>query len=234
MSSPNPVTLLIRAAWVIVLIVALLFGSRIWKNHQRRDAIVAEMKSIATESSYFHQFNAQDARKTLLRAIGLMHEAARLDLPHEELIDLAFGFKSELFEADDSGEEYSSTQTLIRQNLILNYVNFTKLGYTGDMRTINAFKNGEIPHITSGTFQGKRAEIRPIIDPALSPGMEKILPNLHLAPTQETNTPHTDLEVANAKRLARDLALAGVIEDPVRDRIIQALSEDSKLDKAKE
>jgi hypothetical protein len=64
--------------------------------------------------------------------------------------------------------------------------------------------------------------------------MEKILPNLHLAPTQETNTPHTDLEVANAKRLARDLALAGVIEDPVRDRIIQALSEDSKLDKAKE
>jgi hypothetical protein len=225
MASPNPITLLIRAGWVILLLIALLFASRLWKTHQRKSAIVAEMKAISSDSAYFQQFNAADARKTLLRAISLMHEAERLDLPHEDLIKRAFGIETGVFASDTTSEDLTSRQILIRDNLLLNFINFTKLGYPPDPRLLIDFGKGEIPPIPSGTFQGKRAVIRPIIDPALSPGLEKILPNLQLAPPDSTDAPPTDLEVARAKRLARDLGNAGVIEEPVMERIIAALSE---------
>lgn len=224
MEAPNPITLLIRAIWILALLIGLLFASRMWKTHQRKGEIVDEMKAISSDSSYFLQFNAADAQKTLLRAVALMHEAERLGITHEDLIKRAFGIEVGVFASDTTSDDLSSKQVLIRDSLLLNFVNFTKLGYPSDLRVLKEFNAGEIPTIPEGTFQGRRAVIRPIIDPALSPGLEKILPNLQLAPPSADEAPPTELEVARAKRLARDLGNAGVIEEPVMNRIIAALS----------
>jgi len=60
-----------------------------------------------------------------------------------------------------------------------------------------------------------------IIDPALSPGMEKIVPNLELRLPSKVEAPPSDLEIAAAKSLASDLYSARVIEHDAEARIAE-------------
>ena len=64
--------------------------------------------------------------------------------------------------------------------------------------------------------------ILPLIDPTLSPGLDKILPNIELQPPNRSGRKRelTDIEIAAANRLAKDLKSAGVIEATVADQII--------------
>ena len=54
--------------------------------------------------------------------------------------------------------------------------------------------------------------------------MEKVIANLEIRPPPTDAQKPTDIEVAAAKQLARDLRDARLIEEPVRDRILQGLS----------
>ena len=85
-------------------------------------------------------------------------------------------------------------------------------------------KEGGLPAIPGGPEAGQKPEIATLIDPAVSPGIDKVIANLEIRPPHAESSIPSDVEIAAAKQLARDLADAKVIEEPVRDRIIGKLA----------
>ena len=63
-----------------------------------------------------------------------------------------------------------------------------------------------------------------IIDPSLSPGIDKVMANLEIRPPKAKGLPMSDVEIAAAKQLAASLALAGVIEESAERRISDSLT----------
>jgi len=228
MDALSPRYILTRAVFLVAALVALSYGWSYFKTYQRKTAITHELKSITSDSSFFQQFYAEDAKKTLIRAIGLIAEANRLGVLPETAIDRGLGVEPRLFASDSDLEEPPPRLKIIRSCLRANYENFLKLGYTGEFRTLVDMKEGVLPPIPSGPDQGKRAIIGTLIDPALSPGIEKVLANLEIRPPGSLGLAPTDIETAAAKRLARELAHAGVIEEKVREKIEAKLSEPVK------
>lgn len=219
--------ILTRAAAVILLIVVGLYSFGYVKKKQRRSAIVSELKSLSSESSFFRQFSRGDAEKSLVRAVGLIAEANKLGLDPEAAINQGLGIEEKYFNSDDDREPTLREQ-LISSTLRLNYENFRKLGYTPDFHTLQSLKKGELPSVRTGSFQGSKAEVGTIIDPALSPGLDTVIANLEIRPVREKGKPMTDVETAIAKKLAADLKDAGVIEDNALRRIQNKLSRDQE------
>jgi hypothetical protein len=213
-----------RAISVIALLVALIYGYGLFKKHQRKSAVIADLQIICGESSYFQQFSADDAKKTLVRAMGLIAEADSLGMSPDDAIKSGLGQKREWFVNELDADKTPAAQMIIRSSLRANYDNFVKLGYKTDFNTIKAMKDGELPLISSGTLAGRKPIIKTLIPAAASPGIEKVLANLELAPPDSEEAPLTDIQLAAAKQLARDLASARLIEQPVRDRIIAYLT----------
>ncbi len=224
MEAPSPSYIISRAIILIGLFVAFLFGYGFVKKKQRQNAIFTGLQSIATDSSFFHQFYAEDARKSLVRAIGLIAEADTLGVDTPTAINRALGITPEFFKNDAEHDEPPSREKIIRSCLSSNYENFLKLGYAADPRTIESMKRGELPPIPSGPSSGSQPEIAYLINPEFSPGLEKVIANLEIRPPQTGNRKLTDIEVASAKQLAQELSEARIIEDKVRDRILAGLS----------
>ncbi len=217
--------ILSRAVTVIVLIVAILYGVGIFKKKQRKDAIIADLKSVCSDSSFFRQFHAQDARKTLIRGVGLIAEAKKLGIDPDKVIDGALGIEEKYFAMDEDKKEVPIKKSIIRDSLRSNYENFIKLGYTTDFRTLKSMKEGEIPPpVRTGSSAGSRAEVGTIIDPNISPGIDCVVANLEIRPPKKLGTPMTDVEIASAKQLAKNLSQAQVIEKVAADRIIESLT----------
>ena len=105
-----------------------------------------------------------------------------------------------------------------------NYENFLKLGYKAEFHTLDAMRSGELPPIPAGPQSGRQPEIATLISSTISPGMEKVIANLEIRPPQGDAQKPTDIQIAAAKQLARDLSDARIIEEPVRDRILGGLS----------
>ena len=230
MEAPSPRYILTRAAFLIALLVAALYGMSFFKKFQRQGAIVAELKSITSDSSFFQQFYAADAQKTLVRAIALIAEGNQLGLSPDRAMDGGLGIDRKYFTTDDDRKEPPVRDKIIRASLQKNYENFRKLGYTPNFRTLESMKAGELPSIPSGPQAGNRPEIGTLIDPALSPGMERVIANLEIRPVR-TATKASDVEIAAAKELARDLSDAKIIEESARDRILEKLSSSAALPK---
>lgn len=224
MEAPGPRYILTRAAFFIALLVVFLMAFGFVKKEQRRRAIYTELESIASDSSFFKQFYAADARRTLARAVGLIAEATTLGVDSGTSIDRALGIKPRFFKNEAEHIEPGARERIIRSTLRGNYENLLKLGYTPDFRTLDALKNGDLPPIPAGPQRGRKPVIATLIPPAISPGMDKVLANLEIRPPDTTDGKPTDIEIAAAKQLARDLADANVIEGPVRDRILAGLS----------
>jgi hypothetical protein len=220
-----------RAISVIALLVALIYGYGFFKKHQRKSAVVADLQIICGESSYFQQFSTEDAQKTLIRAIGLMAEADSLGMSPDDAIKSGLGQKREWFVNELDPDDTPAAQQIIRSSLRANYDNFIKLGFKTDFNTIKAMKSGELPMISSGALAGRKPIIKTLIPTEASPGIEKVLANLEFAPPGAEQTPLSDIQLAAAKKLARDLANAGLIEQPVRDRIIKYLTPEEEQKK---
>ncbi len=227
MEAPSPRYIITRAIFLIALLIVVLYVVRFAKRKQREGDIIAELKSITSDSSFFQQFYATDAQKSLVRAIALMAEANQLGLSPDEAIDGGLGIKRKYFTTDEDKQEPPTRDKIIRDSLRSNYENFIKLGYTADFHTLQGMKNGELPAIPKGPQSGQKPEIGPIIDPALSPGMERVIANLELRPARTEKSKPSDVEIAAAKQLARDLDEAGIIEESARDRILEKLSADA-------
>ncbi len=224
MDTPSPRYILTRAVFLILAVIVVLYGIRFVKKMQRRAAIVAELRSLSSDSSFFQQFYADAAQKSLIRAIGLIAEANELGIPPETAIKKSQGIETKLFAEDSDNEEPPLKTKIITTSLRANYENFLKLGYQADFHTLQEMKSGKLPPIPSGPESGKNAVVATLIDAAASPGIEKVIANLEIRPPTEGRT-QTDIEVATAKQLASDLADAKIIEEPVRDKIIKALSQ---------
>lgn len=224
MDAPSPRYILTRAFFLIATLVVVLYGISFFKKKQRESAIVAELKSIATDSSFFQQFYPEEARKTLVRAVGLIAEAKSLGMDPDKVIDRSLGIEAKFFAADTDKDEPAPRIKIIGASLRSNYQNFLKLGYAGDFQTLSSMKEGMLPSIPAGPEQGKKPIIAALIGDSASPGIEKVIANLQIRPPQSEGQPPTDVETAAAKQLARDLADARVIEEPVRDRILAKLS----------
>jgi hypothetical protein len=213
-----------RAISIIALLVALIYGYGYFKKHQRKSAVIADLQTICGESSYFRQFSFEDAQKTLIRAMGLIAEADSLGMSPDDAIKGGLGQKREWFVNELDPDDTPPAQLIIRSSLRANYDNFIKLGFKTDFNTIKAMKDGQLPLISSGSLGGRKPIIKTLIPAEASPGIEKVLANLELAPPGSEETPLTDIQLAAAKQLARDLYNARLIEDPVRERIIAHLS----------
>ena len=224
MEAPSPRYILTRAAFLIAALVAVLFVFSFFKKRQRQAAIITELQSITSDSSFFQQFYADDARKSLIRAIGLMAELNTLGVSPDKAIDGGLGIEAKFFENEMEEDDTPMSQKIIRTSLRSNYENFLKLGFKPDFHTIAAMKNGELPAIPSGPQAGRKPEIGNLISPEISPGMEKVIANLEIRPPNSEGHKPTAIEIAAAKQLARDLSDARIIEEPVRDKILQGLS----------
>jgi hypothetical protein len=224
MDAPSPRYLITRAIYLIVMLLAAIYGYSFFKKKQRQSAIINELQSITSDSSFFQQFYPEDARKTLIRAIGLIAEAHSLGLEPNETIDRGMGLKPKFFDNELDHKEPPLREKIIRSCLRRNYENYRKLDFKTDFHSLDYMKKGELPPIPSGPQSGRRPEISNMISPEISPGMEKVIANLEIRPPQNEAQKPTDIEIAAAKQLARDLADARLIEEPVRDRILKGLS----------
>lgn len=216
--------ILTRAVSAIVLIVAILYGVGLFKKKQRKDAIIADLKSVCSDSSFFRQFHTEDARKTLVRGVGLIAEAKQLGIDPDKVIDGGLGIKEKYFASDEDKNGVPIRESIIRSSLRANYENFLKLGYTPDFHTLQGMKDGELPPVRTGPSAGSRAEIGTIIDPKLSPGLDRVVANLEIRPPKKPGTPMSDVEIATAKQLAKNLSDAGVIETAAAARITESLT----------
>lgn len=224
MEAPSPRYILTRAASLVALLALALYGYGFFKKHQRKNAIVAELRSLTSDSSFFQQFYAEDARKSLVRAVGLIAEATALGMPPEKAIDRGIGLDPKFFDNEYDKEEPPVREKIIRSCLRGNYENFVKLGFKPDYHTLDAMRQGNLPSIPEGPQSGRKPEIATLIPPAASPGIDKVLANLEIRPPQEASAKPTDIQLAAAKQLARDLADARIIEETVRDKILQSLA----------
>jgi len=222
--APSPAYILSRSAFLIGLLVVGLVASSYYKKHRRQAAIIDELKAITSDSSFYQQFYAADARKSLVRAVGLIAEANALGTPTETTISRSLGLKRGMFEHEALREELPARQQLIRDCLRGNYASFRKLGYQADTATLTALKSGELPPIPNGPHAGSRPVIANLIDPEIAPGLDKVIANLAIRPPPADDAKPNEIEIAASKRLARDLADANVIEDTACERILKRLS----------
>lgn len=228
MEAPSARYILSRAIFLIVVLVTVIYGASYVKKYQRKSAIVSELKLLCSDSSYFNQFYEEDARKSLLKAVALVAEANQLGMPPDKSIDGGLGIKNKYFAEDGDRDEPPIRQSLIRTNLRANYQNFLKLGYQPDFQTLTTLREGTLPTIPDGPQAGQKAEVTPLIASSYSPGIEKVIANLEIRPPGSTGRALTDIELAAAKQLARDLASANIIEEGVGTEIVAKLSNSGK------
>ena len=224
-----PVGDILRYAFLtLVLLVLLVFGMK-WLGKQRTEKeIVAELRTLTGPSSSFDQFNAEDTRKTLFRTLYQIHRAdSELDIPPDEIFDIVFKVPKDdnfLGGTDPSRDNNRDPgQRLVRNSLIANYEKGSRLGIFSDTVSLDALRKGEAPQIHSGEHVGRWVELHPIIDPKISPGIEKIVPNLVVgppAPKEQPATP-TAFDIARAKQLAGALDLANHLEREAFNRIVE-------------
>ncbi len=220
----NPRYILSRTIFLIIALVAVLYGMRYFKKWQRQNEIIAALKSLSSDSSYYHQFYAEDARKALVRAVGLIAEANSLGIPPETAIARATSTEKKTFVTDADVEEAPLKTQIVINSLRLNYENFVKLGYQADYKLLGQLESGELPAIPSGPGAGQQPVIATFIDATASPGIEKVMANLEIRPPRPEGQAPTDIEIATAKRLAGQLADADIIEKAVRDKIVRSIS----------
>ena len=216
--------ILVRAISIILVIVAILYVVGFIKKKNRRDAIVTELREISSESSYFSQFSAEDAEKSLIQAVGLVAEAKNAGMDPEDAIKRSLGIKKKYFQMEDDKEGPNIRQSIIINSLRSNYENFLKFGYEADFHTLETMEDGILPPVRKGSRAGKKPGIDYIIDPELSPGIEKVMANLLIQPSQSDKKELTDVEIAIAKNLLGKLAKADVIDKVAEKRILDELA----------
>ena len=228
MEAPSPRYIITRAAFLIAAGFVLLYGISFTKKTQRESAIFTELRSITSDSSYFHQFYAEDAQKALIRAVALIAEANELGTPPDKSIDRALGIDPAYFKLAEKPEDTQPREKIIRASLANNYENFRKLGYKPDFLTLSTMKEGTLPPIPSGPEAGKKPVIVTLIPQAASPGIEKVIANLEIRPPSRETTPPTDLQIAAAKGLINDMVEARLIEESVSTRLTDSLTSPQK------
>lgn len=211
----------------VVGLVVLVAGMKFWGKQKAEKKIVYELRILANPTSSFEQIYPADAEKALLRSMAEMNRAeVRLKMEPGAILEQVFHGKGEgaLFPIEGLGRDYSpdARETLIKEGLLRNYQHCRTLGFFEDPAARKLLESGERPQIAKGPAKGATVHIRFLIDPKVSPGVEKLIPNMVLGPPpgpHETGVPN-DLQIKQAKTLTSLLHRASLLEDTARDRIV--------------
>jgi len=211
---PRTATTLRLATWGIILFFAFVFGSKHYKKHARKEALVLEMRTAISDASFYRSLTPQDAHATFLKSIAMIDEAKSLGLHPNEYFDKVFARDSGKSTLGNDYEDYPARERIARETLLRAYQHAEQFSLLGKPANRELLAKGELPD------GDPKPMIANIIDPAVSPGMEKIVPNLELKPAKSAGAAPTDLEVAAAKNLAAELSSANVIEYEAEKRIV--------------
>lgn len=200
-----------------VLLVGSMFALKHYRIYQQKEEIVTELQGLTSDSSFYRQFEVKGAKEALLRSVALVHEADTLGLTQIELLDRMFQRNQSAFgESETKNGDYPLKEKLVR-NTLTNAYDAAKRLEILDTISMQDLKEGRMPVTSMGA-----PVILPLIDPRISPGLEKIIPNLEILPADRAGKQRrlTSIEIAAARNLARDLSYAGLIESNVADNII--------------
>jgi hypothetical protein len=211
---PRVATILRFTVWGLIFFFLFVFGSKHYKKFARKEVLVSEMRSLVSDSSFYRSLTAKDAQTALLRSVALIDEAKSLGLEPTLYFDQVFKRESGKSLISGEFEDYPARERLARETLMRAYQ------HAGQFQLLDKPENREL--LAKGEFPEMEPKpvIACIIDPAVSPGMEKIVPNLELKPPGTPVAEPTDLEIAAAKNLATDLCSANVIEYEAEKRIL--------------
>ncbi|MFK7910727.1 MAG: hypothetical protein AB8F34_08990 [Akkermansiaceae bacterium] len=226
MSETNlPVSEYIKQGIFIVVIIAIaLFGIKTCRKYQNKRDVIIELTSHASESSAYEQFYAKDARSNLLKAMHQIHLAVELGHTPTEILKEVMEESEKLMDTE-TREELPLSKQLIRDSLLSNYDNCKKLGVFTDPTNLILLEKGELPTIKEGPSSGEEAVIANIIPASLLEGVDKLIPNLVISPPPSeeeasVSSKLNEFEIARAKKFAKSLATADLIEKDAYKRII--------------
>ncbi|HBM76979.1 MAG TPA: hypothetical protein DD438_02615, partial [Verrucomicrobiales bacterium] len=211
------------AVVVAIAIVAL----KAWNKHKMEKQIVSDLRDLAHPTTSFEAAYDAEATSSLFKSMALLHKIkAELNKEPNEILREVFHGDDEgaLFGEMESGSNASSDPKaeLIGKGLLRNYQHCRTLGIFSDSENLRNLMAGKTPIIKSGPDSNSKATIRFIIDPSVSPGSERIIPNMIISPPDrgEGGKP-TDMQISQAKEFVRALYDARVIERDTGERLNQ-------------
>ena len=219
---------LIRHIVAGVIVVALaIFGLKAWNKHKLEKEIVSELRDLAHPTTSFESTYEADATSSLFRSMALLYKTKdKLNKEPSEILREVFHGSDEgaLFENGGSGSNPSDDPQaeVISKGLLRNYQHCRTLGIFSDSENIRVLMAGKAPIIQKGPDSKSKASIRFILNPSVSPGAERIIPNMIISPPNlsESDKP-TDMQISQAKELIRALYDARIIERDTGDRLNQ-------------
>lgn len=196
-----------------ILLALALVGYKFYKRHSDKNELIASMRTDVSEASFYRSLSEEEAKRTFLRGIARIERATKLGMEPEAFFDRVFDRKEKKSSGYDDDAGYPVREKLVRVTLLRGYQHARQLGLLEFLRDL---ESGEIPPIHPKPVIGT------IIDPALSPGLEKAVPNLELRANRDTpNRELSDLEIAAARELIRDLADAKLIVEETAKRLLE-------------
>lgn len=201
----------------IALLVGGMFAMKQYRIHQEKGELVSLVRELSSEASFYRQFDREGAEGVLLKAVAAVEDARELGLPLDQLLDRVYERKPSDNHDYRSNDHYPIDEQLVRRTLDHAYRAANDLGLL-ESRHLKELRDGYMPRPDGG-----RPVILPLIDPEVSPGLEKVVANLEIRPpgSDEEGRELDAVEIAAARELARDLADADVIEDSVAERILE-------------
>lgn len=206
---------------LLFVIIALLIGGvmlmKQYRLYQAKNELVSLVRELTTEASFYRQFDRAGAERVLLRSVAAVEDGRELGLPAKELFDRVYERKEKDRFDYRSDDHYPVPEQLVRRTLDHAHRAADELGLLRSQH-LKRLRDGEMPRTDGG-----RPVILPLIDPGISAGLEKIVPNLEIHPAgSEAGQRELDaVEIAAARELARDLARADILEESVSDRILE-------------
>lgn len=201
----------------IALLIGGVMAMKHYRIHQTKGELVVLARELTSEASFYRQFDRAGAERVLLRTVAVVEDARVLGLPPDELFDRVYERKESDRYDYRSMDHYPLTEKLVRSTLDHAHRAAGELGMLKSQH-LRDLREGKLPRTAAG-----RPVIVPLIDPGLSAGLEKIVPNLEIHPpgTDPGKRELDAIEVAAARELARDLGDAKIIEEVVSDQILE-------------
>jgi hypothetical protein len=212
----------------VLVIAALVVGLKLWGRQSAERRLVKELRALANPTSSFEQLYAAVAEADLYKSMGALHKGVDgLGKEPGELLQQVFRGKggAELFPDRDPVREGVSPdprETLIREGLLRNYQRCLNMDVFSNADNLARLARGEAPEILAEPSAGHEVVIAHLVDPVLSPGLERLIPNMIIGPPAGPghDTPPGDFEIKQAKTLTTLLYRAQLIERGAEERII--------------
>ena len=219
---------LIRHIVIGIIVVALaIVGLKVWNKHKLEKQIVSELRDLAHPTTSFESAYEADATSSLFKSMALLHKTKdKLNKEPNEILREVFHGSDDgaLFGKMESGSNASPDPQagVIGKGLLRNYQHCRTLGIFSDSENLRMLSAGKTPIIRKGPDSNSKAAIRFILNPSVSPGAERIIPNMIISPPNlsESDKP-TDMQISQAKELVRALYDARIIERDTGDRLNQ-------------